>query len=75
MPAYASPSSFAVEDDGGSVASVTSLASKESQVRGDRFSLDTNQAGNAKFLPFLWASVFCHDRLPVNRQRSRRVFD
>eukprot|EP00752_Nemacystus_decipiens_P016768 g15005.t1 len=32
VPAFTSPSSFAVEDDGGSVASMTSLASKESQV-------------------------------------------
>lgn len=33
MPAYPSASSFAVEDDGGSVASMASLASKDSQVR------------------------------------------
>lgn len=45
MPAYTSPSSFAVEDDGGSVASMTSLASKESQVRENRFNVDTKQAG------------------------------
>ncbi|CAM9223121.1 unnamed protein product, partial [Ectocarpus sp. 6 AP-2014] len=34
VPAYPSASSFAVDDDGGSVASMTSLASKDSQVSG-----------------------------------------
>ncbi|CAN0150297.1 unnamed protein product, partial [Ectocarpus sp. 4 AP-2014] len=40
-PAYPSASSFAVEDDGGSVASMTSLASKDSQVRQQRCSSRT----------------------------------
>lgn len=38
VPAYPSASSFAVEDDGGSVASMASLASKDSQVRQQRCS-------------------------------------
>lgn len=60
MPVYTSPSSFAVEDDGGSVASMASLASKESQV-GSRWlgSASTRQAGHAKFLTLWDVCVFC----------------
>lgn len=59
MPAYPSASSFAVEDDGGSVASMTSLASKDSQVRRQCCSSPACLFARLKgFLRFPWQCVF-----------------